>query len=192
MRNWSLAFLLPAGVILSTAVYFVFNEFSLPGIELWLRNTARISFVIFTLAFSASALQRFWKISATSWLLKNRKELGVAFALVHFLHLGLLGVKGIYFEAPFEKSSLVSITGGIITYFFIGIMLLTSFHFFSSRISVKLWSRIHTVGGYTILFVFTVAYIKHSIQSAFFIPFLVLAISVWVLRFMNLRRHATT
>lgn len=123
--------------------------------------------------------------------LKKPKRTWSGLCTYSLFHLGLLGLKGIFFEPPFEKSSLVSIAGGIVTYFFIGIMLLTSFHFFSARISAKLWSRIHTVGGYTILFIFTLAYIKHSVQSFFFIPLLMMAVGVWAFRFMNMKRHAS-
>ena len=61
-----------------------------PGLRMAIRATARTSVVFFTLAFAASALRRRWPNAATSWLLRNRRQLGVSFASSHAIHLVMI------------------------------------------------------------------------------------------------------
>src|ERR1043165_3907195 len=57
------------------------------GIRMAIRATARTSVVLFALAFAASALRRRWPNAFTTWLLRNRRQLGVSFASSHAIHL---------------------------------------------------------------------------------------------------------
>src|SRR5437867_6975059 len=51
------------------------------GLRAAIRATARTSVVLFCVAFSASALRRLWPGTASAWLLANRRQLGVSFAV---------------------------------------------------------------------------------------------------------------
>src|SRR5690349_17199615 len=57
------------------------------GIRAVIRLTARTSVLLFTAAFAASALRRLWPTPLTKWLLRRRRQVGLSFAVSHFLHL---------------------------------------------------------------------------------------------------------
>lgn len=56
------------------------------GARAAIRFTARTSLVLFLLAFTASALHRFWLCGVTVWLRRNRRYLGLSFAGSHLVH----------------------------------------------------------------------------------------------------------
>lgn len=60
------------------------------NIQLLLRGTARIAFLIFLLVFVASPLQQLLSTDLTNWLLSERRSFGLAFATVHLLHATLI------------------------------------------------------------------------------------------------------
>ena len=60
------------------------------GVRLAIRATARTSLVLFALAFTASALAELIPSGATRWQRRNRRYLGVSFAVSHFIHLGAI------------------------------------------------------------------------------------------------------
>ena len=57
------------------------------GLRAVIRLTARTSFLLFNAAFAASALARRWPGRFTRWLLANRRQVGVSFAVSHLVHL---------------------------------------------------------------------------------------------------------
>jgi len=69
-----------------------------PGVRLVIRATARTSVALFLAAFLASTLRRRWPGPATSWLLQNRRYVGLGFAVSHLLHL--LAILELYDVAP--------------------------------------------------------------------------------------------
>src|SRR5262245_49791750 len=58
------------------------------GLRELVRVSARASFAIFVLVFVARPSRVFWRGGVTRWLVRNRRQLGVSFAVAHFLHLG--------------------------------------------------------------------------------------------------------
>src|SRR5690554_3154225 len=54
------------------------------------RYTARLAFLIFLLTFATSAIATLAPSDVTRWLRRNRRYLGLSFALAHFIHLAAL------------------------------------------------------------------------------------------------------
>ena len=56
------------------------------GLRMVIRQTARSSLLLFLLAFTASAAARRWPGGVTAWQLRNRRHLGLGFAVSHTIH----------------------------------------------------------------------------------------------------------
>jgi len=67
-------------VILVIADAITFGVGGSEGARAAIRFTARTSMALFLLAFTASALYRFWPGRVTRWIRQNRRYLGVSFA----------------------------------------------------------------------------------------------------------------
>lgn len=145
--------------------------------------SAKISFVLFIMAFSASAVQKLFKNSLTFWWRMNRKYFGITFAINHLLHLGLLILLQQVFHPVFTLEPSISLLGGGITYLFIVLMLLTSFEAFSKYLTKKQWLVLHSVGAYTIWVLFLSIYgEKVANVGVEFLPFVLILIVVLIIR----------
>ena len=56
------------------------------GYRMVIRATARTSLVLFLAAFAASAAFKLWPGPVTRWLRRNRRQLGLGFAMSHLIH----------------------------------------------------------------------------------------------------------
>lgn len=192
MRKWYLTYTLSGSFLLFSLLYFLINGFNQETNQVLIRLSARTSFIVFCIAFSASIVYKISKNKYSKFTISNRKYLGVTFAMIHLFHFGLITIKDVFFEPVFITRGLKSLLPGIITYLFIALMLLTSFSIFSKKITPKQWSIIHTIGGYLILFIFTISY-SSRVQSGklFYFPLFIIAISVWFLRLFNKLKYGT-
>lgn len=173
---------------IGTVFIYGLNEES---IRMNIRWTARFSVVCFLLAFGASAFHTFFQNGYTQWLLKNRKYLGVSFAVIHFIHLFHLKYLHENYYPVFVHRSITELLLGGIAYFFIGLMFYTSFEKFSNLFSQRNWNRIHTIGGYWILIVFSNSIIGRVVGGKMaYLPLAILVLSVWILRLFKLRKKA--
>ena len=84
-RGWGLTGMVALGLAAASLGLLVQADFSVEGVHEVIRFTARASFVLFCLAFSA-ALYRLWPNAWTRWQRRNRRYLGVSFAASHFIH----------------------------------------------------------------------------------------------------------
>lgn len=128
------------------------------GYRLVIRATARTSLIFFLAAFAASALASLWPNGFTRWLRRNRRQLGLSFAMSHFIHA--LAIYAFYTADPATFWTLQNtrslITGGV-AYLFIALLAATSFNRMVRALGPKLWGRIHWAGVWfiAISFIFT-------------------------------------
>ena len=149
------------------------------GVRILVRLTARISFVLFSAAFVASSLRALWPNSFTTWLLRNRRYVGVGFAFAHFVHLGALALLNRLYPARWEELvGLPLIVVGSIGYVFIALMTATSFDRTTRWLGAKRWKTLHLTGGYVIWLVFALTYIPRAVRSVVFVPAAVLLVAV--------------
>ncbi len=134
-----------------------FTEESTRSVIAW---SAKISFVLFCMAFAASAIHKRMKNSFSFWWLMNRKYFGISFAINHLIHLGFLVVLQQVFHPVFNMAASTSLMAGGMAYLFVVLMLLTSFEVFSKFLSRKNWKLLHTIGGYWIWVIFLSTYVK--------------------------------
>ncbi|WP_135213078.1 hypothetical protein [Vitreimonas flagellata] len=120
------------------------------------RYTARFSFPIFVLAWSASALATLWPGGWRSVMLRRRRAIGLSFAAAHFVHFAALLIAVCVFAA---QPSAKTIYGGGFTYVLIAAMALTSNDWSVRKLGPRNWKMLHTFGGLAIAIVFTVSYL---------------------------------
>lgn len=153
------------------------------GIRLIIRITARTSFVLFVMAFSASALWYFLPGRLTRWLRFNRRYLGLSFAISHTLHAVAILALAIADPQLFgQLTNIVTISTGLLAYGFIIAMAVTSFDRTAAAIGRRAWVTLHTVGGWYIWISFLVAFGKRALTSGFHQPFAVFLIAILVLK----------
>jgi sulfoxide reductase heme-binding subunit YedZ len=154
------------------------------GVRTWIRATARSSLLLFSLAFSASALRRVWPVAATSWLVRNRRQLGVSFAFSHVLHLAGIVALATRFPASFEAGPDTLVIGGL-GYVFIALMAATSNDAAVAWLGRRWWGRLHRVGGWFVWLVFLTTFgstLAGGGSAGFYAPLLGVLLVVAALR----------
>ena len=120
------------------------------------RLTARFSFPIFLLAWSASALATLFPGGWRTALLRRRRAVGLSFAAAHGVHLGFILIVALAFQ---HKLNPVSVYGGGFVYVLIAAMAATSNNASVRALGAARWKLLHTIGGIGILLVFTNSYV---------------------------------
>lgn len=122
----------------------------------------------------------------------NRKYLGISFAIIHLVHLGFIIWLQLSFNPIFSQADLVSLLGGGIAYFFVVVMLLTSFESFSKHLSKLQWKRLHTIGGYWISVVFFIQYFGKTNEPVYWIFIIILLAIVFFRLNEYFKKKSTT
>lgn len=158
LEGWILVLWAALGLaVMVGAVFAESGAADLDTVKRGLRATARTSLGLFLCAFSASSLRRLWPNRATGWLLRNRRYVGVSFALSHFTHLGLLAALAHFTPERFTANP-PSLIPGFVAYLFIAAMTATSFDLTARWLGKLWWRRLHLTGSWWIWAVFTLNY----------------------------------
>lgn len=179
--NWKLSIAIVLIAIAIFVLVFIFHGFSEASVRINIRWSARFSLNCFCLAFGASAFDKILKSDFTTRLLYNRKYLGVAFACIHIVHFIFLVLLHYFYDPVFAVSSKIVLALGGLAYLFLCLMLLTSFEPFARKLSQKSWKRLHTIGGYWILIVFSDGIFGRIAGGLYeYIPLGILISCVWI------------
>lgn len=110
------------------------------------RYSARLSFLTFILVLLIGPAVRLWPSPLTRWLRRQRRYLGLAFALLHFCHLGALLWLLNHLGTPM---TMIALFGGGVAYLLLALMALTSNDYTLHRLGPRRWRTLHLVGlGY--------------------------------------------
>lgn len=190
-EGWSIVGAVAVALILVVTIEAMTATAPAAGVRGIIRATARSSFALFSLAFTASAAHHFWPNAWTRWQLRNRRYLGVSFALSHFVHL--LAIMALGRIAPeelaAEANAVTWIFGGL-AYIFIALMAATSFDSTARLISARAWSTLHTFGGYYVWLIFANGYIARAAVMPAYIPAAALVAYILALRLAARVSHA--
>jgi methionine sulfoxide reductase heme-binding subunit len=157
--------------------------FEVEGVRMVVRYTARTSLLFFCLAFSASALQRLWGSAFTRWQLRNRRYLGLSFAVSHLIHLIAIICFAVMAPPLFaEATSPASFIFGGIGYALIIAMAATSFDRTAHAIGPRAWRILHTLGVYYLWFQFMISFGKRIPAMPNYAWFLLPLLAVMALR----------
>lgn len=180
--GWSL-FALISALIALVSLGILLRHGEPDGVRLVIRVTARTSYLLFALAFTASAAARLFPSAITRWQARNRRYLGLAFAFSHFTHLAAIVALAIGAPALFMSlTNPVTIATGALAYVFIGLMTLTFFSLPRRWIGEGAWSWLHWSGGWYIWISFLVANGKRAVIDPFYIPFVAVLGLILMLR----------
>ena len=148
-----------AGALLAIALGMIVHGTGTEGWSAATRWTARWSVIPFALAFAASGLLPRVRGRFRD-LLRNRRGLGLSFALAHGIHAICIVT---YFTVSGDPVPLVAVVGGGIGYALILAMALTSTDA-AQRALGRNWKRLHTLGIHWVWFVFFVSYLGRTME----------------------------
>lgn len=187
--HWRIVQLTVGLSVLCFAAFYLLGGFTEESTRQCIRLSAKVSVVLFSMAFSASAVQGLAHNSTTFWWRMNRKYLGISFAIVHLLHLAFLVLLQQWFHPVFTLAKPTSLFAGGMAYLFVVLMLLTSFEGYPRYLSQKQWKLLHTVGGWWIWAIFASSYFKRVLHGEMeYMPWAALVLAVGVLRLIALIR----
>jgi len=141
---------------IATAACLAHGGWTYDGAAAAARLTARISFLWFLTAWSASALARLWPGGWRIALLRRRRSVGLGFAASHTVHLGALLIALFVFD---HDTRLVTVIGGGIGYLFVFAMAITSNDASVRRLGPRRWRLLHATGAYVIAGIFAFSYL---------------------------------
>jgi DMSO/TMAO reductase YedYZ heme-binding membrane subunit len=154
-EGWRLFALIAAGLAAMVLAVAAARGFAVDGTRAAIRATARSSLLLFCLAYSASALARVGPGQPTRWLRRNRRFLGLGFALSHGLHALAIVAFARSDPAAFAASvSPATFAVGLPAYAIIAAMAATSFDAAASWLGPRAWQRLHRWGMHVLWLVF--------------------------------------
>lgn len=160
------------------------------GIRLAIRATARTSLVLFAMAFTAGALFELMPGAVTRWQRRNRRYLGLSFAVSHFIHLGAILTLAVVDRALFWKlTNVTTIVLAGTAYLFIAAMAVTSFDRTAAWLGPRRWRLLHLIGGWYIWISFAVAIAKRVPFDSFYWPMAILVLAIAALRLLAMSRR---
>jgi len=153
LNQWRLFWLIatPISLIMIVAMLQI-KVWDAPAVSSMIQLSVRLAVPLLFLAFAASSLQVLFPSALTRWLLRNRKIMGLSFAVAMawqgFFIIWLTMVFRDYYVQ--EVYVLRDAIEGVIGYLFLVAMTVTSFNFGRKRLSPKAWRRLHKVGIYSL------------------------------------------
>ncbi|MEQ9143604.1 MAG: hypothetical protein RLO08_04525 [Parvibaculaceae bacterium] len=143
-----------AASLATVAVPYLLFGLTEEGYKLAARYTVRVSFPLFLLTYMARPLAQLWRRDETRWLLRNRRYLGLSFALAHTVHLAALTAFFVFTPAT---PAMATVIGGGLGYALMFAMAATS-NDASVRALGRNWNRLHTAGMHYLWFIFAFSY----------------------------------
>ncbi|PJI38123.1 ferric reductase-like transmembrane domain-containing protein [Ferrovibrio sp.] len=186
LHGWRLTALMALLLSLMTLGIIGSHDFSVDGIRVAIRATARTSLLLFLPVFAASALVRLQPNDVTRWLHRNRRYLGVSFAASHILHAMAIIAFAVTDPALFNSMTGMGtlITGGL-AYLFILAMAATSFDGAVRWLGVRNWRALHWCGSWYIAISFVITNAKRTPDMPVYWLAVTLTLTVIVLRLFD-------
>jgi DMSO/TMAO reductase YedYZ heme-binding membrane subunit len=171
-QGWSLFSLLAALVLLMTALILIINPDLTEGVRSAIRATARSSFALFLLAFTASAFAVLVPSPLSKSLVRERRFIGLAFAFSHLIHAVLIYWYGQLNTEFWPGRTTLGNVPGTVGYVFVLLLALTSFKSTTRLIGATAWKRLHTTGMWVLAAIFAYSNFKRIPMSAWYVlPF---------------------
>lgn len=154
--GWSLTLRIAAVLALGSLALLTAYGTDEGGVRVWVRATARAAVALFLLAFAARPLHQLWRTRVSSWLLRNRRYLGVAGGFAQWLHGVALVWLFRVFARPEDAPDTQTLVLGGLGFAFYFAMALTSSDAAVAALGARRWRLLHRVGGYWIWLIFAV------------------------------------
>ena len=189
-EGWRLFAVLTVTLIALSIWIAAMRQFEVEGVRMVIRFTARTSLLFFCLAFSAAALARLWPNAWTRWQRRNRRYLGVSFAVSHFIHLGaLIALAKVDQDLFWKLTTLANIFLAGAAYVFLAAMTATSFDGAAAWLGRRHWRLLHLLGGWYIWISFAVAIGKRLPQGPIYWAMMALLLAAGIVRLVAMARR---
>lgn len=189
LEGWPLLGLLSLILVAVSGLCLASLAYEVAGVRMVIRITARTSLVLFALAFSAQAMLTLWPSTLTRWQRRNRRQLGLAFAVSHTIHAAAIMAFATLDPQGFHEHAMPgTLVSGGIAYAFIVAMAATSFDRTAAWIGPAAWRTLHWLGGYYLWVSFIVTNGKRIGQSPLYALPVVLMLAILLLRIAARRR----
>ena len=190
MNSWRLTGLLSL-LLLAMSASFVVDHADVEGRRLVIRSTARTSLILFAMAFAASALVELAPSGFTRWQRRNRRYLGVSFAVSHGIHLvALIALAQTDAELFWALTNPANIVLAGAAYVLLAAMTATSFDRTAAWLGPRKWRLLHLVGGWYIWISFAVAVGKRLPQGPIYWAMMALVLAVGIVRLVAMSRRS--
>jgi methionine sulfoxide reductase heme-binding subunit len=161
---------IPVSLVLALFLGWAFNQTGdyVTALPLVMWPTAHMAFALYLMAFTASSIQRLRPGTYGKWAMRNRRYIGLNFALVHFVHAGLV-LSNLAVTDASRPPEVLAVGGG--AYVMLLLMTLTSNGASVRKLGAKNWKRLHKVGSYYLLALFFITSFRQedaftSLQSS--------------------------
>jgi DMSO/TMAO reductase YedYZ heme-binding membrane subunit len=136
------------------------------GLRTGIRWTARSACLLLLPVFAASSLNTVWRSTASKWLLRNRRYLGLGLALAMAVHLGLIATLARAAPVSFRRGLAAStVAGGGVGYLMLTLMVVTSFDRAAGWLGRAHWRRLHVAGMYLLWGIFVFSYVPRAVVA---------------------------
>ena len=190
MNGWRLADLLSL-LLLAMSASFVVGHADVEGLRLVIRATARTSLILFAMAFAAAAMVELAPNGFTLWQRRNRRYLGVSFAVSHGIHLvALIALARTDAELFWALTNPANIVLAGTAYLLLAAMTATSFDRTAAWLGGRKWRLLHLVGGWYIWISFAVAVGKRLPQGPIYWAMMALVLAVAIIRLVAMSRRS--
>jgi DMSO/TMAO reductase YedYZ heme-binding membrane subunit len=182
-EGWRLLGLITLILLAVTAATFLVAGGGIEGLRSAIRLTARTSLALFLASFLASSLIHLWPSETTRWLRRNRRQIGLGFAVSHLIH-GVALVLLLQRDAVlfWQLTNLGNIISGGTAYLMIAAMAATSFNRSAAWMGPRAWSWLHWSGAHYIWISFMVTNGKRVPMSLWYLLPVVLLVAALGLR----------
>lgn len=189
MNNTKIIYSVISVILLVCIFPLLVDSVSEDSIRWAVRRSVDIAFIMFFFSFGASALHLLSKSHFSTWLLTNRRYIGISFGVAFLSHAALITLLiQLYPEPLLSELTNDVIYTGIIAFSFTALMTATSNNSAVKLLGRKLWSSLHTVGGYYLLAVFSFAYLS-KLDQVYFWPYALAVVSLVLLRLYKIVKH---
>ncbi|GGM29452.1 hypothetical protein GCM10009425_45010 [Pseudomonas asuensis] len=179
LRGWQLFGLIAALIVVMSAMAIALQPDLVEGLRSAIRATARSSFMLFLVAFTASAFAILVPTPFSKALVRERRFIGLAFAFSHFIHAVLIYAYGQLNTIFWPARTVIDNIPGTTGYVFILLMALTSFKGPARLLGPKAWKVLHLTGLWVIVAVFAFSNFKRIPMSAWYVlPFGIICAAV--------------
>ncbi len=187
LHKWRLLALISAVLALMALAVLALDP-GVDGVRRVIRATARTSLLLFCMTFLATAAWNRFPNAWTGWQRRNRRYLGLGFAVSHGIHAAAILLFAVLDPERFHMASGTgNIISGGIAYVFIVLMSLTSFNRTAAWIGPRAWNILHTSGAYYVWISFMITFGKRIPMSPLYILPLILLMAVLALRLWPMR-----
>jgi DMSO/TMAO reductase YedYZ heme-binding membrane subunit len=179
LRGWQLFGLIAVLIVVMSAMAIALQPDLVEGLRSAIRATARSSFMLFLVAFTASAFAVLVPTPFSKALVRERRFIGLAFAFSHFIHAVLIYAYGQLNTVFWPARTVIDNIPGTTGYVFILLMALTSFKGPARLLGPKAWKALHLTGLWVIVAVFAFSNFKRIPMSAWYVlPFGIICAAV--------------